>query len=291
MSLIKREKNSGWLIPRFAEYFGMSKVDFDDAQEMSAEIIRQLDDLCEEKRKLVIMIDAVEHIGHEEALEEIHALLGLQALITPCISFVLIGTEEFKRVLDRSILSGRLNFKVKIPPLTFEELNEYMINQLNRAGLKLGTFNSYAIKELYSLSGGVYSLVNAIAENCLMEAYSQNKKIVGPEMVAKAAEYVLSDDQGQANAEVSDDEEDEREVTSSRAAPLKNSETRERPNMSRSPQKQRETDGFDRDEMTKSAPKADVKKPLEDKPKPQILDAENLKNIKLSQLFKKGEAS
>lgn len=297
LSLIKKESSPGWLMPRLADYFGIRIREYETSDQLTSATIRQLDDLVEEKRKLVIIIDNMEKISSPSALEEIDALLEIQMLTNACISFVLIGNEEMGNVITNSGINEKIQFKAVVSKLSLEEANDYIMNQLNRSSLKLGTVNSYGVKELYNLSNGVFSKLNAIAENSLMEAYTQNKRTIGSEIVKEAAKFVINLEANKTeNIIPPTPEKPKAHVTKETIAPpkaptppvAKKTGTEQTPPAPPTRNEEKNEKAKDKPKPKTAAEQKGESDAKEDKNRRSFKD---MKDIKLHQLFKKGEAS
>lgn len=188
-SMVHKELGEGWLTPRIAQLMGVK------AEGTPAEVIRataaRLDELIAERRRLVVMIDAAHLAAAPEAWTELVSLLNLQSHASHCLSFVLIGEPSLREVIDQApSLSTKLAFAMPLARLGREETEAYVLHRLKLAGLAT-TFDGEALDLIHMQSRGVVAHVNALAENCLVEAcLRQGRRITAD--VAHAAGSFLS---------------------------------------------------------------------------------------------------
>ena len=187
-TLVGRQLAAGWLTPRLAAYLGEGRA----AAEMSNDqLIRatatRLGDLVDEKRRLVMIIDAAHLVEVPAAFDEIAAFLNLGALAGPCLTFVLAGTESLVEVLAAAPdLAGKLAVNTALAPLSRDEVAAYLTHRLKVAAAE-ATFDEGAVDLLHEASRGIFGALDVIAENCLVEAFQKNLRRVTPELVRLAA--------------------------------------------------------------------------------------------------------
>lgn len=92
------------------------------------------------------------------------------------------GGAMFPRLGD-----DRLGVRARLLPLERDECERYITHRLAIAGCNAVTFNSVAIENIYTLSGGVPRLVNLLCERSLREAAEAESDVVAPQMIASAA--------------------------------------------------------------------------------------------------------
>ena len=188
-TMISAEKTSGWLTPRLGEFFGVPlPVAAGDNQLRS--VVAQFDELIDEKRNLVVIIDAA-HLGETSAAwQEVTGLMSLQALAGACVSFVLCG-EPFIRELFATTpeLATAMSFAIEILPLTAESTSSYITHRLRIAEIN-AEFTPESTALIFATTKGIIAKINALAENCLMECCHLGTRVVTPEIVHAASRYI-----------------------------------------------------------------------------------------------------
>lgn len=193
-TMVRREMGAGWLAPRLAAYFG---VKADNAGSLLRAVTEKLDELLQERRKLVMMIDAAHFAATPEAFDELVALANLQALAGSCLTFILAGQEELRNVLaDTPELANKLGFHLVVPRLDADETRAYVRHRCKLAGLPV-PFQDETYSYLHMKSGGLPALLDWHAENCLIEAYQSAGTSITLDLARNAAAHMnLRDDKG-----------------------------------------------------------------------------------------------
>ena len=192
LTLYKPENNAGWLLPRLCEFFGIALGSFQATQnDIVQDIAVHIEEIQEEGRQLTLIIDEADKIQTNDAFAEIHALTSIHSAIETCINIILIGGNELIRKLEGyPPLMSRMVFHAHYDPLTMEETDAYIDYRLDGAQLGRQTITNEARLAIASLSGGIYSMINTLGDNSLVEAYLCQKRLVDQEMVEKAASFL-----------------------------------------------------------------------------------------------------
>jgi type II secretory pathway predicted ATPase ExeA len=181
-TLLGREHDSGWLLPRIAEFFQKGSKDRKNLKETISNGINQL---TQEARQLLICIDTAHLICTDEALSDLEAFFNLQDLSGIRISFVLSGNQELiERLKKHPSISLRVNSCLTTSNLNCDELESYAIHRLKTAGVA-AVFDPEAIVSIYNESGGNFLLCNNIFEKCLIEAANKSTRRVTTFIVEK----------------------------------------------------------------------------------------------------------
>ena len=188
-TMISSEKTSGWLTPRLGEFFGVP-LPVAAADNQLRSVVAQFDELIDEKRNLVVMIDAA-HLGETTAAwQEVTGLMSLQALAGACVSFVLCG-EPFIRELFATTpeLVTAMSFAIEILPLTAESTSSYITHRLRLADIT-AEFTPESTALIFATTRGIIAKINALAENCLMECCHLGTRVITPEIVHAVSRYI-----------------------------------------------------------------------------------------------------
>lgn len=185
--LMMPEDRSGWLLHRLAEFFNPAA----SSSDCLATVAKGLDELMEEKRRLLLVIDNAHHLMPGEAFNDIHSLLALQGSGTASVGIVLIGHDDLlKRIMSAGMLKNRLALKAKIEPLTAAETRDYLRTTLRQAGLAEDVMTESAMEAIARYSGGIYTVINALADNAFMEAFLSGEKTVDRNAVQAARDFM-----------------------------------------------------------------------------------------------------
>lgn len=186
-TLVKRETEAGWLTPRLAELFGVEGRAALDRSALIRATAAQLEELKQENRKLVVLIDAAHLAEGPGAFDELSSLLNLTAIAELPLTFVLAGAESIDPLLERAPeLATRLALRAEITRLTREETAEYVAHRSQIAGL-VSPFAEAALDFVHMKARGVPAALNVICDLCLIEAAMREQRTVTAEVVKAGA--------------------------------------------------------------------------------------------------------
>ena len=186
LSLARDEKEPGWLLKPLAAFI-IGKGHADEGP--GPRIARSLDQLRQEGRPLLVLIDSGEHLTSPESMSDLDFLHNTAQLAGCPVNIVLAGPESLARAMAASrVLEGRLSLHWQLSPLNQDDAAQYLAWYLQQGGLPKQTFTREASDELFRLSSGRPPVLNNIAENCLIEACYRNNRQITPEIALAAAE-------------------------------------------------------------------------------------------------------
>ncbi len=144
----------------------------------------------------VLIVDEAQNLS-EEVLEEIRMLTNLETFTEKLLQIVLVGQPELEHKLRQPQLrqlKQRLTLRAKTHPLTLEETKAYVQQRLRIAGSNGNLiFEPEAVESVYRYSGGIPRVINLICEHCLVSAFVDQQKLIGPNVVdAVARDFDLS---------------------------------------------------------------------------------------------------
>ena len=145
----------------------------------------------------VLIVDEAQNLS-DEVLEEIRMLTNLETFTEKLLQIVLVGQPELEQRLKQPQLRQlrqRLTLRAKTHPFNLEETKSYITQRLRIAGSSgEQVFEPEAVAALYRYTIGVPRVINLLCEHCLVSAFVDQKKTVGPEIVdAVAKDFDLSD--------------------------------------------------------------------------------------------------
>jgi len=136
-------------------------------------------------------------------LEEIRMLTNLETFTEKLLQIVLVGQPELEQKLKQPQLRQlrqRLTLRAKTHVLTVDETKAYIQQRLRIAGSDgQEIFDPEAMEAIHLYASGTPRVINLICEHCLVSAFVDQQKIIGPAIVeAVARDFDLSDNTASA---------------------------------------------------------------------------------------------
>ncbi len=192
--------NSRMNVPQFLDYM---MADFGipcETRSKSQILMRLYNWLLERYRAgetAVLIVDEAQNLA-DEVLEEIRMLTNLETFTEKLLQIVLVGQTELDQKLKQPHLRQlrqRLTLRAKTHPLSADESKAYIQQRLRIAGSNgQPIFDADALAAIHRYSSGIPRLVNLICEHCLVSAFVDQQKVVGPTIVdAVARDFDLGD--------------------------------------------------------------------------------------------------
>ncbi|MBV1877113.1 MAG: AAA family ATPase [Pseudomonadales bacterium] len=151
----------------------------------------------QQNRHTVVIIDEAQNLSID-VLEQLRLLTNLETNERKLLQIILLGQPELLTLLARPELrqlSQRVTARFHLEALSKHEITEYIQHRLDIAGAKGQLFPQTSIKKIYKITQGIPRLINLVCDRALLGTYVQNKLVVDPETVEKAAKEVLGDSQ------------------------------------------------------------------------------------------------
>ena len=187
-SMVKPEREAGWLLPRLNEYLIGNPSFKDNIWKGSAKGFEQL---REEKRHLILIVDVADYIVHENAMEDILFLYNLSKMAGGGFTALLIGNSKlWELCASIAAIKQKISFRWEVPALGRVELEAYIRWYLKEAKMSENPFSDKSLESLFHYSQGTAANVNSLAESCLIESSLINKQIVQPDMVENVAKLM-----------------------------------------------------------------------------------------------------
>ncbi len=192
--------NSRMNVPQFLDYM---MADFGipcETRSKSQILMRLYNWLLERYRAgetAVLIVDEAQNLA-DEVLEEIRMLTNLETFTEKLLQIVLVGQTELEQKLKQPHLRQlrqRLTLRAKTHPLSADETKAYIHQRLRIAGCNgQQIFDTDALATIHRYSNGIPRVVNLICEHCLVSAFVDQQKVVGPAIVdAVARDFDLGD--------------------------------------------------------------------------------------------------
>src|SRR6204780_2368945 len=192
--------NSRLNVPQFLDYM---MADFGipcDSKAKSQVLLRLYNWLLDRYRAgdpTVLIVDEAQNLS-DEVLEEIRLLTNLETFTEKLLQIVLVGQPELEQKLKQPHLRQlrqRLTLRAKTHPLTLEETKAYIRQRLRIAGSNgQQIFDPEAVVAIHRYANGIPRVINLLCEHCLVSAFVDQQKVIGPAVVDSVArDFDLSD--------------------------------------------------------------------------------------------------
>ena len=147
-----------------------------------------------EGRNTILIIDEAQNLS-VDILEQLRLLTNLETNEKKLLQRVLLGQPELNDLLDKKELrqlAQRVTARYHLPPLSKNEVAEYIRHRLSVANCGAELFSMPSINRIFKLSAGVPRLINVICDRSLLGVYATNQSVVDKKVVNNAAKEVLS---------------------------------------------------------------------------------------------------
>ena len=192
--------NSRLNTPQFLDYM---MADFGipcDSKAKSQILLRLYNWLLDRYRAgetAVLIVDEAQNLS-DEVLEEIRMLTNLETFTEKLLQIVLVGQPELEQKLKQPQLRQlrqRLTLRAKTHPLTLEETKAYVQQRLRIAGSNgQQIFDPESVVAIHRYATGIPRVINLLCEHCLVSAFVDQQKVIGPAVVDSVArDFDLSD--------------------------------------------------------------------------------------------------
>ena len=185
--------NSKMNVPQFLDYmmadFGIPS----DSRAKSQVLLRLYNWLLDRYRAgetAVLIVDEAQNLS-DDVLEEIRMLTNLETFTEKLLQIVLVGQPELEMKLKQPNLrqlKQRLTLRAKTHALTAEETKAYIQQRLRIAGSNgQQIFDDDAMAAIQHYSLGIPRVINLLCEHCLVSAFVDQQKVIGPQVVEVVA--------------------------------------------------------------------------------------------------------
>ncbi|RJP60204.1 MAG: DUF2075 domain-containing protein [Candidatus Auribacter fodinae] len=134
----------------------------------------------------VIIVDEAQNLT-PSLLEEIRLISNLETDKEKLVQIILMGQPELSQKLELprlKQLKQRIVTRFHLYPLSFSEAEQYIRHRLKIASVnERQIFTDSAIEEIITYSGGIPRLINIIADQALLHAYSSGKHKIDHNML------------------------------------------------------------------------------------------------------------
>lgn len=145
----------------------------------------------------ILIIDEAQTVLDPMTFEEVRLLLNFQLNDRFLITLLLFGQTELREKIKRfRHLNQRIALKYHIDALRKDDTEKYINYRLHIAGARRKIFTDEALNIIWDRSRGIPRIINAIADWCLLIAYSRLNERIEEQTAIKAAAdlgYTISD--------------------------------------------------------------------------------------------------
>jgi type II secretory pathway predicted ATPase ExeA len=184
-SLLHSEQQSGWLMPKLAQYLGL-----DAATSTNRHVLERLQQSRLHEKILTIIIDDAHKLREPEALDEILSLIQVQSLAANHLNFILIGNPRLSQIVQMTEgCQHRLALSADIQALTRNDIIPYLNWRLDQIGLPAKVVEPDAHSYLMAQAPISFAWLESLLEGALMEAFLRDQRVISAETAQTAAQY------------------------------------------------------------------------------------------------------
>ncbi len=167
-----------WLLRKIAMQLGIAEPS-ENKIALLSQLYERLNELYEQHKKAVVLIDEAQMLRTKEMMEEFRGLLNLEAPDRKLITFVFFGLPEIEEnLLLDSPLAQRVALKYRLESFNYESTEAYVKHRLGLAGSKDEIFAPEAVEKIHAYSKGIPRMINIISSNALFEGFLVKAKII-----------------------------------------------------------------------------------------------------------------
>src|SRR5712691_1879979 len=143
-----------------------------------------------QNKQIVLIVDDAHNLS-TKVLEEIRMLAGLETRKEKILHVILVGQPQLNEILDQpemEQLLQRVKLRYNIPPLSEQEVSQYILFRLSIAGAAdRALFLLEAFPVIYKYAGGTPRLINTLCDAALTCAYADSLPRITAKVVEAAA--------------------------------------------------------------------------------------------------------
>jgi len=185
--IIHSSVSSEWLFKKFAMQLGVKNIS-ENKLELLGEIYKRLNEIADEGKKAVVLMDEVQMLNSREIMEEFRGLLNMESSEGKMVNFIFFGLPDLDKVmaLDEP-LKQRVAARIRLTAYSEENTGEYIRHRLHVAGGSVDIFAEAAIRQIYKYSKGIPRLINTICDNALLEGFLNKRQAIDEAVIHSVA--------------------------------------------------------------------------------------------------------
>ncbi len=144
-------------------------------------------------KNVALLIDEAQNLSLD-LLEQLRLLTNLETDQKKLLKIILLGQTELRQILDQpgvAQISQRITSRYHLLPLGKKDSYAYIEHRLAVAGESEKVFSQAALAKIFALTHGIPRLINVLCDRSLLGTYVEEKYLVSPAIVEKAAAEVL----------------------------------------------------------------------------------------------------
>lgn len=131
-------------------------------------------------KRVVMLVDEAQAMTFD-ALEELRLLSNLETSDDKLLQMVLFGQPELDVAMENEKIrqiKSRISYSIYVPPLTPDEVYEYLNYRMRQAGYTgLDVFTPKISKKIQAMTDGLPRSINVIADKVLMSCFGTGDKV------------------------------------------------------------------------------------------------------------------
>jgi type II secretory pathway predicted ATPase ExeA len=185
--IIHSSVSSEWLLKKLALQLGVEDIK-DSKVEILGQVYLRLEEIYEEGRNAVVLIDEVQMLNSREIMEEFRGLLNMELPEGKLINLIFFGLSDLENVLRLDEpLKQRVAVRVPLKQFTEQDIHEYISHRLMVAGAEREVFTDDAIRSIGRYAKGLPRLINTICDNALLEGFLIKAETVSQDIITTVA--------------------------------------------------------------------------------------------------------
>jgi general secretion pathway protein A len=150
----------------------------------------QLINQCREQNRVVLLVIDEAHSVTPRLLEELRLLGNLDGISPRVLNIFLVGQPKLLPLMKEAGVKGlmqRLRRHHLLQALSEKETANYVRRRIEVAGGSPEIFEDDALREVHYITAGTPRLINALCDQALLNAFSNNQRQVDRDLVLQAA--------------------------------------------------------------------------------------------------------
>jgi type II secretory pathway predicted ATPase ExeA len=181
--IIHASVSSEWLLKKLALQLGIEDV-ADDKVSLLSQLFRRLQEINEEGKVAVVLMDEVQMLNSREIMEEFRGLLNMELPEGKMINLIFFGLNELEEVMSLDEpLKQRVAMRIKLSSFAEVDVSDYIEHRLRIAGATRNPFTPAAISLVYQYSRGLPRLINTICDNALLEGFLIKSDVIDESII------------------------------------------------------------------------------------------------------------
>ena len=185
--IIHSSVSSEWLLKKLALQLGIREVK-DSKIELLGQIYQRLNEIYEQGKTAVVLMDEVQMLKSREIMEEFRGLLNMELPDGKMVNLIFFGLPDMEEVLNLDEpLRQRVSMRIRLKALSEEEAKNYIRHRLEVAEAKNGLFTDGALQAVYNCSQGLPRLINTICDNALLDGFLFKSDSIDEQVIKSVA--------------------------------------------------------------------------------------------------------